>query len=172
MKARLLLVALITIVGIGSMAMPFETIRAQESNPHYQVFNHREWYLRSLWQAQEETPDSFVLPILFGLSNTYIRNFVLPNTGEEFQTAKARIVSSLGADPSDLEVHTAVILESYTVGSCSGALDGQCYLLTIMHWAIGAQILGPLAGTTVTYDSVTANDYQPEWADWNIPSRP
>ena len=169
MKAKLVASILIVIVGIGLAAAALSTIRAQESQPHYQVFNHREWYLQSLWQVQQQTPDNFILPILFGLSDNYIRNFVIPNTGEDFQTAKARIISSLGANPSDIEVHTAVVLESYAVGSCSGARDGQCYLLTITHWALGAQILGPLAGATVSYDSVTADDYEPEWADWNIP---
>ena len=169
MKPKLVAGILIIIVGIGLAATVLSTIRAQESQPHYKVYNHREWYLQSLWQVHQQTPDSFFLPILYGLTDTHIRNFVIPNTGEDLQIAKARIVSDLGPNPSDLEVHTAAIMESYTAGSCSGARDGQCYLLTITHWAIGAQILGPLAGATVSYDTVTADDYKPEWADWNIP---
>ena len=169
MKPKVVACILIIIVSTGLAATVLSTIRAQESQPHYKVYNHREWYLQSLWQVQQQAPDNFVLPILFGLSDTYIRNYVIPNTGEDFQTAKTRISSALGPNPSDIEVHTAIVLESYATGSCSGARDGQCYLLTITHWAIAAQILGPLAGATVSYDTVTANDYTPEWAAWNIP---
>ena len=125
MNPKLVASILIIIVGIGLATTVLSTIRAQESRPHYKVYNHREWYLQSLWQVQQRTPDNFILPILFGLSDNYIRNFVIPNTGEDFQTAKARIVSSLGANPSDIQVHTAVVLESYAVGSCSGERDGQ-----------------------------------------------
>ena len=101
--------------------MALSTTQAQQTKPHYQVYNHREWYLQSLWQVYQQTPNSFILPILYGLTDTHIRNFVIPNTGEDFQTAKVRIyVSALGPDPSALEVHTAVTIESYTADPVQG----------------------------------------------------
>ena len=65
MKAKLVASILIVIVGMGLAGAALSTIRAQESQPHYQVFNHREWYLQSLWQVQRQTPDNFILPILY-----------------------------------------------------------------------------------------------------------
>ena len=59
MKPKLVAGILIIIVGIGLAATVLSTIRAQESQPHYKVYNHREWYLQSLWQVHQQTPDSF-----------------------------------------------------------------------------------------------------------------
>ncbi len=136
--------------------------------PPYQTYNYREWYLQGVWQVYEQTPDSPILTILLGLSDTYISNYVIPNTGEDFETAKARIISSLSSDPSPLEIHTAVLIESYTAGDCPSWREGQCYILEITLWAISAQVL-PLLGSTADYADVTADDYEPEWADWSIP---
>ena len=141
---------------------------AQTSNATstYRTYTFREWYLQSVWQTHRQNPQNYILPILYGLSDTYVKNFVVPNTGENFHAAKTRILSALGPNPSDIEIHTAIILESYTAGDCSDQLDGQCYLLTIMHWAIAAQILDT---QYELYSMVTAPDYTPLWANWNIP---
>ena len=92
----------------------------------------------------------------------------MPNTGEDFETAKTRIVSSLGPSPTDIEAHTAAVLDAYASGNCPDQFEGQCYLLEITHWAIGVQAL-PLFGSTADYATVVAGDYEPEWADWAIP---
>ena len=140
--------------------------QASNATSTYRTYTFREWYLQSVWKIHRQNPQDRVLAILYGLSDTHVENFVVPNTGEDFHAAKTRILSALGPNPSDLEIHTAIILESYTAGECSNQLDGQCYLLTIMHWAIAAQILDT---QYELYGMVIAPDYTPVWANWNIP---
>ena len=124
MKTKVAAGAIIAIIGFGLIALTFSQTQAQDSEPSHKTFSYREWYLQGVWQVYAQTPDNSVLSDLFGLSDTYIRNYIVPNTGEDFQTAKTRIASSLGPDPSPLQIHTAVILESYTVGNCSGQFEG------------------------------------------------
>ena len=168
MKAKVVAGAIIAIIGIGLIAFTVSQSQAQVPEPSHKVFNYREGYLQVVWQIYQQTPDNVILSTLFGLSDTYIRNYVIPNTGEDFDSAKSRIVSSLGPNPTALQVHTAIVLESYTAGNCPGQLEGQCYLLEIIHWAISAQVF-PLLGFTVDYATVLADDYEPEWANWVIP---
>ena len=169
MKRRVVLTLLIIIIGIVLAGTFLSSVSAQQApKPDHKTYNYREWYLQGVWQVHSRTPDSPALGVLFGLSETYIRNFVMPNTGEDYNTARVRIVSALGKNPSDLRVHTAVVIEAYRAGNCAGQLDGQCYMLSIMHWALSEQVM-PALGSTVTYESVHADDYEPEWANWNIP---
>ena len=165
MKFKITTSALIFIVGIGMLASLLSTVSAQGTNPHYRVFNYREWYLQSLYQMHDQDANHYVLPAVYRLSDTYIRNYVVPNTGEDFETAKARIVGPLGTNPTALEVHTAIILEAYEVGECPAQLEGQCFLLEVTNWAIASQILG----FNALWAEVTAQDYEPDWANWNIP---
>ena len=145
-------------------------VEAQEAEtPHYREYNFREWYLQSAWQLYGKNPDHFIMSVLYRLNGTYVRNFIMPNTGEDYETAYQRIVSVLGPAPSAIDIHTALTIEAYTAGQCADQLDGQCYLLTLPHWAIVLQVLIPLGGTSVTYEDVKADDYTPEWADWVIP---
>ena len=139
-----------------------------ETIPPNRADLYREWYLRSLWDIHQQTPDSPVLAALYGRSDDYIRNYVVPRTGEDFETAKTRILSPLGPDPSDLEIHTAVALEAYAVGRCVERYDQRCYLLDFTHWAVGSHILAPL-GRTTAFSEVMAGDYSRPWADWTIP---
>ena len=139
-------------------AVHHETIRPHRSDLY------REWYLRSLWDIHQQTPDNRVLAALYGRSDTYIKNYVMPPTGEDFDTAKTRILSPLGPDPSDLEIHTAVTLEAYAVSRCAEYYDQRCYLLDFTHWTVGSHVLAPL-GRTTAYSDVMAGDYSRPWAD-------
>ena len=133
MKVKIAASALIIAVGIGMIASLLSTASAQGTNPHYRVFNYREWYLQSLYQMHGQDANHYVLPAVYRLSDTYIHNYVVPNTGEDFATAKARIVGALEANPTDLEIHTAVMLEAYEVGECPAQLGGQCFLLEVTN---------------------------------------
>ena len=90
---------------LGLTAFAF-TLRPDESSTHpvhaiapaqtsnatstYRTYTFREWYLQSVWQTHRQNPQNYILPILYGLSDTHVKNFVVPNTGEDFQTAKTR----------------------------------------------------------------------------------
>ena len=155
---------------VSATAFFWQMVGAQEvETPHYREYSYREWYLQSVWQLHGQNPDHILLPVLYRLNGVYIRNFIMPNTGEDYQTAYQRIVSALGPDPSAIEIHTAATIEAYTAGNCTDQLAGQCYLATISHWAIVQQALMTLGGTTVAYADVTGDDYTPDWADWVIP---
>ena len=141
-------------------------MEAQASDdPHYRVFTFREWYLQSVWHAHNQGTHGFTLSALYDLSETYIRNFVIPNTGEDYETARARIASAFESEPSDIEMHTAAVLESYTAGECAGQLDGQCFMLEIASWAIAARVFD----FNDLLQTVEATGYTPAWAAWDIP---
>ena len=108
------------------------------------------------------------LAALYGRSDTYIQNYIAPRTGEDFNAAKTRILSSLNPNPSDLEIHSVVTLEAYTVSRCRERYDGQCYLLDFTHWALSSEVL-PALGATTSYSAVVAGDYNSAWAEWTIP---
>ena len=94
---KYILTGVVALVFVAVLALTFSAIRAQDAEtPDYRKYSYREWYLQGVWQVYEQNPDNAILSILFRLSDIYIRNYVMPNTGEDFETAKARIVSSLG----------------------------------------------------------------------------
>ena len=138
-----------------------------ETIPPHRSDLYREWYLRSLWDIHDQTPDSRVLAALYGRSDG-LRNYVVPRTDEDFDTAKTRILSPLGPDPSELEFYTAVTVETYAVGRCAERYDQRCYTLDFTHWAVGSHVLAAL-GRTTAFSEVMAGDYSRPWADWTIP---
>ena len=138
------------------------------TNPLPRAYWYREWYLRSVWDVHQLTLDSRVLTALYIHSDTYIRNYVMPSTREDFQTARNRILSFLGPYPTDLEVHTAIILESYAENNCTTWYNRQCYSLDLTHWSMGNQVLTSL-GNTTAYSEIMEGDYVSEWSDWEIP---
>ena len=167
---KLLAVAAVLLVCAVSATAFWQTATAQEeATPHYRQYNYREWYLQSAWELHGKNPNHILLPVLYRLNGVYIRNFIMPNTGEDYQTAYQRIVSALGPNPSAIEIHTAATIEAYTAGNCADQLTGQCYMLTLPHWAIVQQALMTLGGTTITYNDVKGADYSPAWASWVIP---
>ncbi len=145
-----------------------EEVATHETIPPHRSDLYREWYLQSLWDIHRQTPDNRVLAALYGRSDTYIQNYIAPRTGEDFNAAKTRILSSLNPNPSDLEIHSVVTLEAYTVSRCRERYDGQCYLLDFTHWALSSEVL-PALGATTSYSAVVAGDYNSAWAEWTIP---
>ena len=141
---------------------------AYSTVPPHMSDRYLEWYLRSLWDIHHQSPDSRVLAALYGRSDTYIKNYVLPRTGEDFNAAKNRILSPLGPDPSDLEIHTAIVLEAYAASRCAEQYGQRCYLLDFTHWTVVSHVLAPL-GRTTAYSDVMDGDYSRSWADWTIP---
>ena len=163
------IVGILYLASLDSSAIEAETEAAvHKTIPPHRSDLYREWYLQSLWDIHSQTPDSRVLAALYGRSDAYIHNYVMPSTGEDFETAKTRILSPLSPDPTDLEIHTAVTLEAYAVSRCAERYDQRCYLLDFTHWTVGNHVLAPL-GRTTDYSAVMAGDYRPKWADWTIP---
>ena len=144
-------------------AVAYSTVPPQRSD------RYLEWYLRVLWDIHQQSPDSRVLAALYGRSDYRIQTYVLPRTGEDFETAKTRILSPLGPAPTDLEIHTAATLESHAVNQCAEQYGQRCYLLDFTHWTIASHVLAPL-GQTTPYSDVVAGYYDGRpWADWTIP---
>ena len=138
------------------------------TSPPHRSDRYREWYLQSLWDIHHQTPDSRVLTALYRRSDDYIRRYITPRTGEDFEVAKTRILSPLGPDPSDLAIHTMTVLETYAASRCAEWYDQRCYLLDFTHWTVASQILAPI-GQTTPYVNIVAGDYSRPWADWTIP---
>ena len=151
---------LIILIGLYSV------VTAQTTEvPHWQEHRWREHYLQSLNQMREIDPDSSVFAALYRLNDQFVDKFISPTTGETREQVYQRL-SPFSTD--EFRKHTAIILDSYRVGDCDSTLAGQCYMLTIMLWALTDKVLIPM-GTTVSWDVVTDPNYRPEWADWNIP---
>ena len=128
----------------------------------------REWYLSLLWDVHHQTPDHHDLTALYGRSDSYIQNYILPRTSEDFDAAKSRILSPLGPDPSNPETHTMIVLEAYTVNRCAERYSEQCYLLDFTHSTVGNYVLAPL-GRTTAYTDVVDGYYSRPWENWTIP---
>ena len=139
--------------------------------PPHTLALYREWYLALLWDVHHQTPDHPALQMLYGRSDSYVENYVRSLTGETFDAAKNRITSPLGPDPSDLEIHSAVVLESYAVNGCRKRYVEPCYRLDFLHATVGNHVLAPLSGT-ISYSDVKAGNYKPQWGGWKIPRPP
>ena len=102
---------------------------------------YREWYLQSLWDIHRDNPDNPVLAGLYRYSDTYIVNYIMPRTSEDFETTKSRILLAHGPEPTALEIHTAVTLEAHAVNRCPEWYSQICYLLDFTHWALSSEVI-------------------------------
>ena len=146
----------------------YSVIMAETSEvPHWQEHSWREHYLQSLYQLRDIDADNSLFTLLYLLNDQYVDNFISPKTGETREQVYQRL-NPFSTD--DLKKHTAIILETYRVGDCESTLSDQCYMLTVILWAIVDKAIIPLGNTTVSWSVVTDPNYKPEWADWNIPT--
>ena len=167
MLSRLPFASVIILFAIALMVSLPHKAEAQQ-----QDYDFREWYLQSLWQLHDRNPAAPTLNAIFGLTDTYITTFIVPNTGETISATKSRLGTHFGGNPTAAQLFTLAVLESYNAGDCSNYTSSQCYMLEITHWAITVQVLGPLLGSTVTFESVKADDYTADWLTWSIPTPP
>ena len=163
------IVGILYLASLDSSAIEAETeTSVHKTIPPHRSDLYREWYLQSVWDIHSQTPDSSVLAAMYRRSDAYIHNHVTPRTGEDFETAKIRILSPLGPDPTDLEIHTLITLEAYAVNRCAEQYNQRCYTLDFTHWAIASHILAPL-GRTTAYADVVDGYYSRPWENWTIP---
>lgn len=142
------------------------SVTAQETEvPHWKEHKWREHYLQSLKQITETDPDNPIITALYRLNDHLVDKFIAQQTGETREQVYQRLSPF---STSDFYKHAVIMLESYRAGNCESTLTDQCYMLTIMVWALVDKGLIPL-GSTYPWSSITDPNYRPEWADWNIP---
>ena len=163
---RILLASVSVLLIFVALIASQTPILAQEDKPHWQVHNYREHYLQSIWQLYESPQGSQTADLLADLLNdTYVSNYISPNTGE----TRLEVYVRLDEFANDkMRLHTAVILEAFNAGNCAAPTQDQCLMLRVLLWAMTEQMLIP-AGSTIPWSDITALDYHPSWADWDIP---
>ena len=167
MFAKFAPISLVVLLAVAlAMSLP------QKAGAQQRDYEYREWYLSNLWELHNANSVNLFVNAIFGLTDTYIKTFIAPNTGETAEQVRTRLGTVFGGNPTTAQLFTAAVLESYNAADCSNYTQSQCYMLEITHWAITQQVLVTLLGSTVTFDSVKADDYAPDWAGWTIPKPP